>query len=352
MNIASLHPDKQRQSVRFKGKIVVVTGASAGVGRAVARAFASAGASVALIAREPDALEEARQEIERGGTRVIAVPADMANPDAVFAAAARIEEELGAIDIWINDAMTTVFSRVTDMEPEEFRRVTEVTYLGFVYGTMAALSHMKKRDRGLIVQVGSALGYRGIPLQAAYCGAKSAIRGFTEALRTELLHDGGKIRVTMVQLPAVNTPQFDWARVHVDHYPRPVAPVFQPEAIAAAVLDAATGSAPEYWLGLSTVKAILASMAFPAVVDRYLARKGIDSQQTKTEISGDRRNNLFQAVHGLHRTRGSFGSKARSSVAMWSGNDVRVAAIGTLAALSAVAAAGILLRSRTRNRYH
>jgi hypothetical protein len=155
----------------------------------------------------------------------------------------------------------------------------------------------------------------------------------------------------MVQLPAVNTPQFDWARVHVDHDPRPVAPVFQPEAIAAAVLDAATGSAPEYWLGLSTVKAILASMAFPAVVDRYLARKGIDSQQTKTEISGDRRNNLFQAVHGLHRTRGSFGSKARSSVAMWSGNDVRLAAIGTLAALSAVAAAGILLRSRTRNKY-
>ena len=336
----------QRQNEPLKGKIVVVTGSSAGVGRAVARRFAKAGASVALMAREKESLEEAARELERAGAQVITVPTDMADSDAVFAAAERIEEELGPIDIWINNAMATVFSRVRDMEPEEFRRVTEVTYLGFVYGTMAALNHMKARDRGLILQVGSALSYRGIPLQAAYCGAKHAIRGFTDALRTELLHDGSNIRLTMVQLPAVNTPQFDWARTHVDHDPRPVAPVFQPEAIADAIFEAAKGDAPEYWLGFSTVKAILASMAFPGLVDRYLAKKGIKAQQTRTTISANRRNNLFSAVRGLHRTRGSFGKSASSSVAMWSGNDVRAAALGSLAAVTAIAAAGILLRAK------
>ncbi|MGN6583788.1 MAG: SDR family oxidoreductase [Rhizobiaceae bacterium] len=351
MNLAIMPQSRsQRQNERLRGKVVVVTGSSAGVGRAVARRFAKAGASVALMAREKESLDDAAREVERAGARVIAVPTDMADSDAVFAAAQRVEEELGPIDIWINNAMTTVFSRVKDMEPEEYRRVTEVTYLGFVYGTMAALSHMKTRDRGLILHVGSALSYRGIPLQAAYCGAKHAIRGFNDALRTELLHDGSNIRVTMVQLPAVNTPQFDWARVHVDHDPRPVAPVFQPEAIADAIFEAANGDAPEYWLGFSTVKAILASMAFPAVVDRYLAKKGIKAQQTGSMVSASRRNNLFNAVRGLHRTRGSFGKSASSSVAMWSGNDIRAAAIGTLATVAAIAAAGILFQSTVRRR--
>lgn len=351
MNLAVMPQNRShRQNDRLRGKIVVVTGASAGVGRAVARRFAKAGASIALIAREKESLDEAREEIEKTGARVITVPTDMADADAVFAASAHIEEELGPIDVWINNAMTTVFSRVADMKPEEYRRVTEVTYLGFVYGTMAALSHMKTRDRGLILHVGSALAYRGIPLQAAYCGAKHAIRGFNDALRTELLHDGSNIRVTMVQLPAVNTPQFDWARTHVDHDPRPVAPVFQPEAIAEAVFNAAIGNAPEYWLGFSTVKAILASMAFPAVVDRYLAKKGIEAQQTRSAVSANRRNNLFSAVHGLHRTRGSFGKNAASSVAMWSGNEIRTAAIGTLATVAAIAAAGVLFQWAVKRR--
>jgi short-subunit dehydrogenase len=351
MNLAVTPQSRsQRQNDRLKGKVVVVTGASAGVGRAVARRFAKANASIALMAREKEALDEAREEIERMGGRVIAVPTDMADADAVFAAAARIEEELGPIDVWINNAMTTVFSRVADMEPDEFRRVTEVTYLGFVYGTMAALSHMKTRDRGLILQVGSALSYRGIPLQAAYCGAKHAIRGFNDALRTELLHDGSNIRVTMVQLPAVNTPQFDWARTHVDHHPRPVAPVYQPEAIADAIFGAAKGNAPEYWLGFSTIKTILASMAFPAMVDRYLARKGIEAQQTRGAISAGRRDNLFDAIPGLHRTRGSFGKNASSSVALWSGRDVRGAAVGALGTLSAIVAAAILARSIMRRK--
>jgi short-subunit dehydrogenase len=339
-------------SNEFDGKVVVVTGASAGVGRATARRFAQAGASVALIARDEQALDETRAELARSGATVATVKADVADAKAVLQAAQDIEEQLGPIDIWVNCAMATVFSTVAEMEPEEFQRVTEVTYLGFVYGTMAALRGMRRRNRGTVVQVGSALAYRGIPLQAAYCGAKHAIRGFTESLRTELMNEGSRIRVTMVQLPAVNTPQFDWARTHVAQSPRPVAPVYQPEAIAAAILDAAKGTEPEYWLGRSTIVTILGNMVFPGLVDRYLARKGVRAQQTGSYVPDNRRDNLFETVHGLHRTRGSFGRNAQSSVTLWGGNQVRAATAAAVLGLTALAAGALVLGARSRTIQH
>ena len=238
------------------------------------------------------------------------LPLDVADANAVFAAADRVERELGPIDVWINDAMLTVFSPLSQMTPEEFARVTNVTYLGYVYGTMAALHYMRRRNKGTIIQVGSALAYRGIPLQTAYCGAKHAIRGFTDSLRSELLHEGSEIGLTMIQLPAVNTPQFDWARTHLSHKPRPVPPVVQPEAIARVILKAVRKPRREYWLGFSTIKVILASMAVPTFLDHYLARNGYDAQEQKALISPDRRDNLLSPVTNLHRTRGSFGSEA------------------------------------------
>ncbi|MBZ9673661.1 SDR family oxidoreductase [Mesorhizobium sp. ES1-3] len=344
-------PTRNSKKGGFDGKVVVVTGASAGVGRAVARRFAQAGASVALIAREAASLAETRAEIERGGTKITAIPADVADPEAVFKAIDTIEAELGPVDIWINNAMVTLFSPVAEMTPEEIRRVTEVTYLGFVYGTMAALARMRPRNSGLILQVGSALAYRGIPLQAAYCGAKHAIRGFTDALRTELLHDGSNIRVTMVQLPAVNSPQFDWARIHVPRTPRPVAPVFQPEAIAAAILEAAQDKGPEYWLGSSTIKAIIGSMIFPSVVDRYLARTGFSIQQTDVPAPPGRHDNLFESVPELHRTRGSFGQEAAPSLSVWSASQARAAVLGAAVGIAAIATAALLSRSKARGPY-
>ncbi|MBN9077752.1 MAG: SDR family oxidoreductase [Rhizobiales bacterium] len=342
-----------RNSREFAGKVVVVTGASAGVGRATARRFAQAGASVAIVARDDQALEETRAELVRSGAEVTVATADVADAKAVLDAAGQIEEELGPIDIWVNCAMATVFSPVAEMTPEEFHRVTEVTYLGFVYGTMAALRSMRRRNRGTIVQVGSALAYRGIPLQAAYCGAKHAIRGFTESLRTELMNEGSRIRVTMVQLPAVNTPQFDWARTHVAQSPRPVAPVYQPEAVAAAILEAAKGTEPEYWLGRSTIVTILGNMIFPGLVDRYLARKGVKAQQTGSYVPDSRRDNLFEAVHGLHRTRGSFGRKAQSSVSVWGGNQARLLTAGAVLGLAVLAGGALMLGARagTRRRW-
>src|SRR5438034_6802471 len=231
---------------------VVVTGASAGVGRATARKFARNGARVALLARGRDGLEAARKEVEELGGKALVVPVDVANAEQVEAAAAQIEAELGSIDIWINNAMVSVFSPVKEMTPEEFRRVTEVTYLGYVYGTLAALKRMLPRDRGVIVQVGSALAYRGIPLQAAYCGAKHAIQGFMDALRCELLHDGSRVRVTMVQMPALNTPQFGWVKSRLPHKAQPVPPIFQPEVAAGAIHWAAHHARRELIVGGST----------------------------------------------------------------------------------------------------
>src|SRR5437867_8154503 len=260
--------------------VVVITGASAGVGRATVRAFARQGADIGLLARGVDGLEAARREVEAAGGRAIAIPTDVADADRVEAAADRIERELGPIDIWVNNAMASVFSPVKETTAEEFKRVTEVTYLGVVYGTLAALKRMLPRDRGCIVQVGSALAYRGIPLQSAYCGAKHAIQGFTESLRCELLHDGRRVRVTMVQLPAINTPQFDWSRSLMARRARPVAPIYQPEVAADAIVWASTHPRREIFVGGSTVATVLSNRVVPGMLDRYLGWTGYESQQT------------------------------------------------------------------------
>jgi short-subunit dehydrogenase len=303
---------------------VVVTGASAGVGRAIVHRFARAGAHLALMARDADALNAVKAEVERLGGTAMVVPADVADADAVFAAADSIAAATGSIDVWINDAMVTVFSPVWEITAEEFRRVTEVTYLGVVHGTMAALRHMRPRNRGTIINVGSALAYRGIPLQAAYCGAKFAIRGFTDSLRTELIHANSGVTLTMVQLPAVNTPQFDWARTHMPNRPRPVPPVIQPEVIADVIYRAALNPKREVWIGMSTLKAILANMVLPDYLDHYLARHTFDQQETKVPVSPTRKDNLFEPVHDLHRTRGSFGKEAADSAITLAGSMARL----------------------------
>jgi NAD(P)-dependent dehydrogenase (short-subunit alcohol dehydrogenase family) len=255
---------------------------------------------VGIIARDAKTLEQLKDELTGLGTVSATEAVDVADAAAMFAAAERLEARLGKIDLWINDAMETVFSTVADLSPEEFRRVTEVTYLGFVYGTMAALKSMRPRRRGRILQIGSALAYRGIPLQAAYCGAKHAIRGFTDSLRAELLHEGSGIRISIVELPAVNTPQFDWARVHLPRTPRPMGRPIEPEVVADAVFRAAHGSWREYWLGLPTILTIMANMIVPGFLDRYLARHAFEGQQTRVTVGPDRRDNLERPVSGLH----------------------------------------------------
>ncbi|WP_353641016.1 SDR family oxidoreductase [Mesorhizobium sp. WSM2239] len=327
----------ERQENDLTNNIVVITGASAGVGRAVAHRFARAGTSLALIARDEASLEETKLEVESLGGRAAIFPADVADADAVFAAAEAIEDQLGPIETWVNNAMTTVFSPLSKMKPEEFRRVTEVTYLGFVYGTMAALRHMQPRARGTIVQVGSALAYRGIPLQSAYCGAKHAIRGFTDSLRSELLHDGSRIRLTMVHLPAINTPQFDWARAHIGHEPRPVAPVFQPGVAADAIFEAAQSAPRELWVGSSTSKVILGNMISPRFLDHYLARNAYHGQETAAPLQPGRDDNLFRPVPQLHRTRGSFSREASTSAVNLPGEAVRFAAVVIGVGLAATA---------------
>lgn len=262
--------------------------------------------------------------MERLGGAAFVAPADVADADAVHSAADAIHRHFGGIDVWINDAMVTVFSPVWTITPEEFRRVTEVTYLGAVHGTMAALRFMRPADCGTIVQVGSALAYRGIPLQAAYCGAKYAIRGFTDSLRAELIHAGSRIKITVVELPAVNTPQFDWARTHMPRQPRPVPPVFQPELIAEAIFRAALHPEREYWIGWSTVKAILGGMLLPGFLDRYLARHTFEAQETELPLTPGRKDNLMSPVHDLHRTRGRFGAEAYGRAFVARGPVVRI----------------------------
>ncbi len=295
----------------LRGAVVAVTGASAGVGRAAAIRFGRCGAAMALMARDPAALEEARSEVERTGARAIAIPLDVADADAVFAAAERIGSKLGPIDIWVNNAMATVFSMVADLDPAELRRVTEVTYLGTAYGTMAALKQMRRRDRGVIVQVGSSLAYRGIPLQGAYCGAKHAVRGFTDSLRAELLHEGSGIALTAVHLPAINTPQFDWARTKRARLPRPVAPVYEPEVAARAIVRAAVAPQRKYWLGGRTLLLIMANMLVPGLLDRVIAAQAVEGQARAEPVPPGRRDNLTAPVPGLHRTSGVFSREAR-----------------------------------------
>ncbi|MFL6299841.1 MAG: SDR family oxidoreductase [Terriglobales bacterium] len=291
-------------------KVAVITGASAGVGRATVRAFAKAGYEIGLIARGEDGLRGAAREVEEAGGRALVLPLDVADAEAVEAAAATVERELGPIDVWVNNAMLSVFSPVKEMKAEEYERVTQVTYLGFVYGTLAALRRMLPRDRGAIVQVGSALAHRSIPLQSAYCGAKHAIAGFTQSLRCELLHDGSKVKVSLVNLPAMNTPQFGWVKSRLPRKPQPVPPIYQPEIAADAILWAARHNPREMLVGEPTVAAVVGEKFIPGILDHYLGRSGYNSQQTDEPVSPDREDNLWKPVPGDHGPHGTFGARA------------------------------------------
>jgi NAD(P)-dependent dehydrogenase (short-subunit alcohol dehydrogenase family) len=315
--------------------VVVITGASAGVGRACARAFARRGADVALLARGPEGLAAAAAEAEAFGVRALPLATEVADHAQVEAAADAAERELGPIDVWVNNAMLSVFSPVKELEPEEVRRVTEVTYLGYVHGTLAALRRMLPRDDGVIVQVGSALAYRAIPLQAAYCAAKHAIEGFTESLRCELKHDGSDVRVTIVQLPALNTPHFSVVRSRLPRHPKPVPPIFEPELAADAVVWAAEHPRREVVVGFSTLRALLANKIAPGLLDAYLGRSGYDSQQTEAPVARDRPDNLWEPVPGDRGARGIFGNEARRRSLQFWGTRHRVALAATALALLA-----------------
>jgi NAD(P)-dependent dehydrogenase (short-subunit alcohol dehydrogenase family) len=297
---------------------VVVTGAGAGVGRATASAFAAQGAHVGLIARGGDGLEGAVKDVESLGGEALAAAVDVADSDDLQRAAEAVERRFGPIDVWVNNAMVSVFAPFDQIAPDEFRRVTDVTYHGFVNGTRVALARMRPRDHGTIVQVGSALAYRGIPLQSAYCGAKHAIRGFTDSVRCELLHERSKVRITMVQLPALNTPQFDWVLARLPRRPQPVAPIYQPEVAARAIVHAAFHPRRELWVGGSTVATILANRVAPGLLDRYLGRTGYDAQQTDEPLEPVRATNLWQPVPGDHGAHGAFDARAHGrSWASW-----------------------------------
>jgi len=296
------------------GRVVVVTGGTAGVGRAAVRAFARRGDDVAILARGEEGLEAAKGEVEAAGRRALAIPTDVADHGQVEAAASRVEEALGPIDVWVNNAMATVFAPFWEITPEEYERATRVTYLGQVWGTMAALRRMRPRERGTIVQVGSALAYRGIPLQAPYCAAKHAVRGFTDALRSELIHEGSGVHLTMVQLPGLNTPQFEWGRARLPHHPQPVPPVYQPEVAAEAIVWASSHRRREVTVGESSVRTILGQKVLPGLMDYHLARVAWEGQEMKELPLGNGRDgNLFDPVHGDHGAHGIFDEGSRDS---------------------------------------
>ncbi len=300
-----------------EARVVVVTGSSAGMARAMACAFGARGDRVALLARGEVGLTAAKKEVEDAGGEALAIPTDVADHAQVEAAASEVEETWGPIDVWVNVAFTSVFAPFLKIRPEEFKRVTEVSYLGFVYGTHVALSRMVPRNRGTIVQVGSALGARSIPLQSAYCGAKHAINGFTSSIRTELMHERSKVRITVVQMPAVNTPQFSWVLSRLPNHPQPVPPIYQPEVAARAVLYAADHPRrKQYWVGASTVATIAANKVIAPVLDLYLARTGFSSQQTGDEVPADRPYNLWEPLDGVdgtdYGTHGAFDSRSHS----------------------------------------
>jgi len=299
-------------------EVVVITGASAGVGRATVQRFGREGAHIGLLARGVDGLEAARTEVEASGGKALVLPTDVADADQVEAAARKVEEAFGPIDIWVNDAMTTIFSPFLEITPAEFKRATEVTYLGFVWGTMSALRRMIPRNYGTIVQVGSALAYRSIPLQSPYCGAKAAIRGFTDSIRTELDHNNSKVHITMVQMPALNTPQFNWCKTNLPRHPQPVPPIFQPEVAAEAIYYAAHHRRREIYVGASTNVAIYGNTLAPWLADRYLGKTGYDSQQTDEPVAPDRPSNLWEPLPGDHGAHGIFGARASNcSKQLW-----------------------------------
>ena len=325
-------------------RTVVVTGASGGIGRASAIAFGARGDTVVLLARGEQGLAGAAAEVRSAGGRAVVMPVDVSDAEAVSEVADRIESEVGAIDVWVNVAFSSVFAPFTEIRPEEFRRATEVSYLGYVYATMAALRHMKARDRGVIVQVGSALAYRGIPLQTAYCGAKHAIQGFHESLRCELLHEHSNVHVTMVQMPAVNTPQFSWLLNKLPHHAQPVPPIYQPEFAARGVVFAADHpKRREYWVGSSTMATLAANAIAPGVLDRYLGRTGFGSQQTPDKQDPDAPVNLWQPADGSEgkdfSTHGVFGKQSHTrDPQLWASHHHGAIAALTGAALAAGAA--------------
>ncbi len=335
-----------------RSEVVVITGASAGVGRATTREFARHGAHIGIISRDRDRLEATKREVENLGGKAIVLPLDVADASKLEEAANTVENEFGPIDIWVNNAMVTVFSPVKEMSPEEYRRVTEVTYLGVVNGTLTAMHRMLPRDRGKIVQVGSALAYRGIPLQSAYCGAKHAIQGFTESLRCELYHDKSNVSVTMVQMPALNTPQFNWTRNHLPHRPQPVPPIFQPEVAAEAIYWAAHHDRPEIYVGMPTEKAIWGNRVMPRLLDHYLAHNGYSSQITKEPDDPNRPDNLYDPVPGDYAARGRFDDKSSpSSTQLWATLHRGMLAAGAGVAAGAAALAGLTIANRSNGNH-
>ena len=327
-------------------EIVMITGASAGIGRAAVRAFAKRGAHIGLLARGRDGLEAACKEVEELGGKGLVLAADVADENAVEAAAEQLENEFGPIDIWVNDAMVSVFSPIIEMKPEEYRRVTEVNYLGYVWGTLAALRRMRPRNGGVIVQVGSALGYRGIPLQSAYCASKFAIRGFCDSLRAELIHDKVNVRICLVDMPAVNTTQFGWVRSRLPNRAQPVPPIYQPEVAAEAIVFAATHDRREVYVGFPTVKAVVANKIAPSLIDRYLGRTGYKSQQTSEPKDPDQPDNLFEPVPGDSGAHGVFDRRARRfSWQLWL-DEHRGLCAGAMLACAAVGAGWLAAKRR------
>ena len=329
--------------------VVAITGASAGLGRAIAHAYAKRGATLGLMARNPEALAAAKRECENLGGHAIFIPTDVSDADAVESAASQIERELGPIDIWVNDAMVSVFSPVKEMEASDYKRVTDVLYLGFVHGTLSALRRMLPRDRGTIIQIGSALAYRSIPLQSAYCACKHAINGFTDSLRCELIHDGSNVKITAVHMPAMNTTQFDWVKNRMPDNTQPVPPIFEPEISAEVVVAAGLAKRPrrEYWVGSPTVAAIIGQKFIPGLLDIYLGKTGYKSQQIQNEPRDPNApNNLYEYVPGIHSARGKFDNRSKRTSA-----EVYVSLHREWFALSALALVGIgatLFASRRR----
>ena len=324
-------------------QVVVVTGGSAGIGRAVSQAFGRRHAKVAILARGEDGLKGAGEDVEKAGGQAMTLSVDTADHQAVDDAASAVERELGPIDVWVNVAFTSVFAPFVDIEPEEFIRVTEVTYLGYVYGTRAALQRMTRRDRGVIVQVGSALARRSIPLQSAYCGAKHAMQGFSESVRCELLHSHSNVKISVVQMPAVNTPQFDWVLSRLPKRAQPVPPIYQPEVAAEAVVHAADHPRKEIWVGGSTVATLMAQKVAAGLLDHYLGRTGFASQQTDQPADPDAAFNLWAPVAGDHGAHGRFDARAHPRSAQVWATTHRPAVAAVLAAGGAL---GLAMKRR------